>query len=247
NIWESIGFHPHPGQIRAFNNYLLHRYNWACAGKRGGKSDFAARGLIWSEFTRKEKHTQGMKTVIQNDGTVVRIKERWPKKILIVAPYYKQGRITFGKVHRLARKEGIQLRRDSFSKQEMEMETYDGAIVSCQTARNISSAPGHDWDLVVADEMPIFPGDPEEVFEEILFPTLLDGLGSFFGIGTPDFPGSYTYDLMLKGQDPDIKRWGFTSWPTVENWHMAHYKAELEEIKKITPKDIFDRTYMAKY
>lgn len=244
-IWEADGFYPHPGQIAAFNNYLLHRYNWVCAGKRGGKSDFAGRGIIWPEFIRDEDTVGEVPMIIGDKVEMVR--EGWPKKILIAVPYYKQAKIIFGKVHRLAMRNGIPLRTNHFTTQEMEIETTKGAVIACQTGKNIMSAPGHAWDLVVADEMPIFPGDPEEVFDEILFPTLLDSMGSFFGIGTPDFPGSYTYDLMLKGKDPAVKRWGFAHWTTYDNWHMPHFKAELDEIRLTMPDDIFRRTFLAQY
>ena len=245
-IWDTIGFSPHPGQIRSFNNYLLHRFNWTVAGRRGGKSELGGKGIAYPEFVRS-KDTVGEIRVPDRDGNMITMEERWPKKILVIAPFYKQARIIFGRIHRLAIKNGIPLVTDQFSKNAMEIESAWGSLVMGATAKNIRSLPGYDWDLILADEVPLFMGDPEEVFEEALFPTLIDSLGSFYGIGTPDFPGSYTYDWMLKGQDPDINRWGNTHWTTYDNWHMPHFHAELEEIKSDTPEDIFRRQYLAQY
>jgi len=130
----------------------------------------------------------------------VALGERWPKKILILAPEYKQARIIFGKVYGLVKKFGIPLKTDRFSSQEMELETTWGSLIMCMTGRNTDAWPGFDWDLVVVDEAPIFRNG--KAFEELLFPTLLDVQGKFLAIGTPDYPGSFSHKWMLDGLDP---------------------------------------------
>jgi len=73
-LWNTIGFSPHPGQGRGFHAYLDHDFSWLCGGRRGGKSELSSKITI-SEFLK-----------MQDD---CKPGERWPKKILILAPGYK--------------------------------------------------------------------------------------------------------------------------------------------------------------
>ena len=140
-IFNTIGFNMHPGQAAALRSYLEHDFTWCCAGRRGGKSAWAAPVVV-SEFVRYRD------TIAPG--------ERWPKKILILAPEYKQARIIFGQVYRTVKRLGIPLKTDHFSAQEMELESAWGSIIMCMTGRNKDAWPGFDWDLVVVDEAPIF-------------------------------------------------------------------------------------------
>jgi len=229
-IFNTIGFNMHPGQAAALRSYLEHDFTWCCAGRRGGKSAWAAPVVV-TEFARyKDAILPG---------------ERWPKKILILAPEYKQARIIFGRVYRMVKRLGIPLKTDRFSAQEMELESVWGSIIMCMTGRNKDAWPGFDWDLVVVDEAPIFKDGM--AFSEILFPTLLDAQGKFLAIGTPDYPGSFSHQWMLDGLDPDVTDWGFTHWTTIDNWYIPKAAAWIERQRRTVPEDIIQRQYMAKY
>jgi len=229
-IFRATGFELHPGQARLLNSFLNYDFTWSCGGRRGGKSEVVAR-IVFSEFVR-------YKDTIPST-------ERWPKKILILAPEYKQARIIFGKVHRLVKKFGVPLVTDRFSAGEMELESAWGSLIMCMTGRNKDAWPGFDWDLVVVDEAPIFKDGA--AFEELLFPTLLDAKGKFLAIGTPDYPGSFSHRWMLDGLDPDNEQWGFAHWTTTDNWYIPHAAEWIERQRKSIPDDIIQRQYMARY
>ena len=229
-IFQAIDFKIHPGQARLLEAYHNFPFLWACAGRRGGKSEIVSR-IVFSEFIRT--------------SDTIGLDERWPKKILILAPEYKQARIIFGKVYRLIKKFGIPLKTDRFSAQEMEIETTWGALIMCMTGRNKDAWPGFDWDLVVVDEAPIFKDG--QAFEELLFPTLLDANGKFLAIGTPDFPGSFSHKWKLDGVDPDETEWGYVHWTTIDNWFMPHAAEWIEKRRRTTPEDVILRQFFAQY
>lgn len=203
---------------------------WGCAGRRSGKSETVS-AIAASEFCKfKEDCKPG---------------ERWPKKILILAPEYKQARVIFGKIYRTIKRIGIPLKTDRFSAQEMELESTWGALIMCMTGRNKDAWAGFDWDLIIVDEAPIFKDG--RAFEEILYPTLLDGGGKFLAIGTPDYPGSFNHKWMLDGLDPDIDDWGFAHWTTLDNWYLPDPQEFIDRQRRTVPEDIIRRQYFAEY
>lgn len=229
-FFQAIHFKLNPGQPRILKAYLDFQFAWGCAGRRSGKSEIVSV-ITASEFCKfKEDCKPG---------------ERWPKKILILAPEYKQARVIFGKVYRIIKRIGIPLKTDRFSAQEMELESTWGALIMCMTGRNKDAWAGFDWDLIVVDEAPIFKDG--RAFEEILYPTLLDGGGNFLAIGTPDYPGSFNHKWMLDGLDPDIDDWGFAHWTTLDNWYLPDPQEFIDRQRRTVPEDIIQRQYYAKY
>lgn len=230
--WQASGFKPHPGQIRAFNVIGKYNHVWICAGRRGGKSELLGE-IGWDEFIRRPETCKSH--------------ERYPRKVCIIAPQYRQARIIFRKIYQKAvYRFKIPLRAKQFSSTGMYLERPNGSMIATFTAQNLDAIPGEDWDWILADEFQMWCN--ERTCEDIIFPMLLDGKGKFVGIGTPDSPGSYDHDLMVKGLDPDNTRWGFSRFSTVDNWYIPHAQAEIDEMRANgVPEDIIQRVYFAQY
>lgn len=111
----------------------------------------------------------------------------------------------------------------------------NGSTIALRGADNYDSLRGVGLDSLVLDE---YADMAEEVWTEVLRPSLSDKLGTALFIGTPA-GFNHLYDLWIEADSkPDWKAWQFT---TMDGGHVP--KEELEAAKL----DLDERTYKQEY
>lgn len=229
-IWQEIGLEPHPGQTRLFNAYLNHQYTECEAGRGGGKSYFAGHGLVWPEFIRPKwttKHSW-----------------EWPRFVLLVAPQQDQAEIIFAEVYDIAKKRGVPLDRD---RESGDIITKWGSRLRCMTGKNPTAMRGYAWNLVVIDEGSWLK-NARFIVDSVLKGTIMRRKGKIVIIGSPDIPGSFTHECMLKGKNPDIPEWGHCHFTSIENWFIPWMEKAIEaERRSGVPEDVLQREYYAQF
>ena len=118
---------------------------------------------------------------------------------------------------------------------DLSMTFLNGSVIALRGADNYDSLRGVGLDSLVLDE---YADMAEEVWTEVLRPSLSDKLGSALFIGTPA-GFNHLYDLWIEADGkPDWKAWQFT---TMDGGHVP--KEELEAAKL----DLDERTYKQEY
>jgi hypothetical protein len=200
------------------------------AGRQGGKSTFASRGLIFPEWIRWKETTSHA--------------HEWPRKILLIAPQIDQAEIIFSEVADLADERGIPLKRDQRSG-KFDLITPDGSRLRCMSGMNPKAMRGYQWHYVVIDEGASVI-DLAKIIDSVLKPTLIARYGKLLIIGSVDFPGSFTDLCAMKGRDPSIRQWGHVLFTSLENTFIPQMRDFLlDEIESGTPLDIIKREYFA--
>jgi len=141
------------------------------------------------------------------------------RRIWIVAPDYSLTEKVFREIYHIfvtqlqlvtpAGKDGS---RASFQKGEYLIRTPWGSTIEGKSAENLDSLVGESIDLLIFDESAL-ETNLEQVWNQMLQPTLIDRRGSAVFISTPR-GSNYFYKLFLlgKGGDPEWESFQFTSY-----------------------------------
>ena len=155
----------------------------------------------------------------------------------IVFPTYRQAKMVSWSILKdiFAKKEV------SINETELSITLDNGAKIELKGADKPDSLRGVSTTMVVMDEYSYMK---ENVWGEIIQPTLAETKGSALFVGTPTGVQNHFYDLFVKGQSKggDYKSWQFT---TLEGGFIS--EDEVENAKKNLDKRTFEQEYLASF
>lgn len=154
-----------------------------------------------------------------------------------VSPSYKQSRIAF----RMAttKMPGVILKA---TQNPMEIVLLNASIIQFNSTDQHENLRGEGVNFLVVDEA---ANVDDNVWNDVLRPTLSDTLGKAIIISTPKGIGNWFYRLWAMGQDDDHSDYSSFCFPTSANPYISD--AELEEVKKTLPQDVFRQEYLAEF
>lgn len=161
-----------------------------------------------------------------------RNERRW-----IVFPTYRQAKMVSWSILK-----DIFAKKDvSINETELSITFDNGAKIELKGADKPDSLRGVSTTMVVMDEYSYMK---ENVWGEIIQPTLAETKGSALFVGTPTGVQNHFYDLFVKGQSKggDYKSWQFT---TLEGGFIS--ADEVENAKKNLDKRTFEQEYLASF
>jgi len=154
----------------------------------------------------------------------------------IVFPTYRQAKMVSWSILKdiFAKKEV------SINETELSITLNNGAKIELKGADKPDSLRGVSTTMVVMDEYAFMK---ENVWGEIIQPTLAETKGSALFVGTPSGLNHF-YDLFVKGQsqNSDYKSWQFT---TLDGGFIS--EQEIENAKKNLDKRTFQQEYLASF
>lgn len=156
-----------------------------------------------------------------------------------ISPTYSQSRIAF----RLAVKgiPGVILKS---TQNPMEIVLHNGSIIQFNSTDQPDNLRGQGVHFMVVDEAAHINDD---VWDNVLRATLSDTEGKAIIISTPRGIGNWFHRLWCMGDDQynDYKDYTSFTFPTSANPYIS--RAELEEVERTLPKDIFRQEYLAEF
>ena len=161
-----------------------------------------------------------------------RNERRW-----IVFPTYRQAKMVSWSILK-----DIFAKKDvSINETELSITFDNGAKIELKGADKPDSLRGVSTTMVVMDEYSYMK---ENVWGEIIQPTLAETKGNALFVGTPTGVQNHFYDLFVKGQSKggDYKSWQFT---TLEGGFIS--EEEVENAKKNLDKRTFEQEYLASF
>ena len=161
-----------------------------------------------------------------------RNERRW-----IVFPTYRQAKMVSWSILK-----DIFAKKDvSINETELSITFDNGAKIELKGADKPDSLRGVSTTMVVMDEYSYMK---ENVWGEIIQPTLAETKGNALFVGTPTGVQNHFYDLFVKGQSKggDYKSWQFT---TLEGGFIS--EEEVENAKKNLDKRTFRQEYEASF
>ena len=161
-----------------------------------------------------------------------RNERRW-----IVFPTYRQAKMVSWSILK-----DIFAKKDvSINETELSITFDNGAKIELKGADKPDSLRGVSTTMVVMDEYSYMK---ENVWGEIIQPTLAETKGNALFVGTPTGVQNHFYDLFVKGQSKggDYKSWQFT---TLEGGFIS--EEEVENAKKNLDKRTFQQEYLASF
>ena len=155
----------------------------------------------------------------------------------IVFPTYRQAKMVSWSIL----KDIFAHKEVSINETELSITLDNGAKVELKGADKPDSLRGVSTTMVVLDEYSYMK---ENVWGEIIQPTLAETKGSALFVGTPTGVQNHFYDLFVKGQskNSDYKSWQFT---TLEGGFIS--ESEVENAKKNLDKRTFEQEYLASF
>jgi len=161
-----------------------------------------------------------------------RNERRW-----IVFPTYRQAKMVSWSIL----KDIFAKKKVSINETELSITFDNGAKIELKGADKPDSLRGVSTTMVVMDEYSYMK---ENVWGEIIQPTLAETKGSALFVGTPTGVQNHFYDLFVKGQaeGSDYKSWQFT---TLEGGFIS--EDEVENAKKNLDKRTFQQEYEASF
>lgn len=155
----------------------------------------------------------------------------------IVFPTYRQAKMVSWSIL----KDIFAHKEVSINETELSITLDNGAKVELKGADKPDSLRGVSTTMVVLDEYSYMK---ENVWGEIIQPTLAETKGSALFVGTPTGVQNHFYDLFVKGQskNSDYKSWQFT---TLEGGFIS--EEEIENAKKNLDKRTFEQEYLASF
>ena len=129
----------------------------------------------------------------------------------------------------------------SINETELSITLNNGAKIELKGADKPDSLRGVSTTMVVMDEYSYMK---ENVWGEIIQPTLAETKGNALFVGTPTGVQNHFYDLFVKGQSKggDYKSWQFT---TLDGGFIS--SEEVENAKKNLDKRTFEQEYLASF
>jgi len=161
-----------------------------------------------------------------------RNERRW-----IVFPTYRQAKMVSWSILK-----DIFAKKDvSINETELSITFDNGAKIELKGADKPDSLRGVSTTMVVMDEYSYMK---ENVWGEIIQPTLAETKGNALFVGTPTGVQNHFYDLFVKGQSKggDYKSWQFT---TLDGGFIS--EEEVENAKKNLDKRTFEQEYLASF
>ena len=155
----------------------------------------------------------------------------------IVFPTYRQAKMVSWSILK-----DIFAKKDvSINETELSITFDNGAKIELKGADKPDSLRGVSTTMVVMDEYSYMK---ENVWGEIIQPTLAETKGNALFVGTPTGVQNHFYDLFVKGQSKggDYKSWQFT---TLEGGFIS--ADEVENAKKNLDKRTFEQEYLASF
>lgn len=154
-----------------------------------------------------------------------------------VAPSYKQSQIAF----RMATNKmpGVILKAN---KNPMEIALLNASIIQFNSTDQHENLRGAGVNFLVVDEA---ANVDDNVWDDVLRPTLSDTLGKAIIISTPKGIGNWFHRLWAMGHDDDYKDYTSFCFPTSANPYIS--PDELEEVKHTLPHDVFRQEYLAEF
>lgn len=155
----------------------------------------------------------------------------------IVFPTYRQAKMVSWAILK-----GIFAgKQATINETELSITLDNGAKIELKGADKPDSLRGVSTTMVVMDEYSYMK---ENVWGEIIQPTLAESQGRALFVGTPTGTQNHFYDLFVKGQsnDSDYKSWQFT---TLEGGFIS--EKEVENAKKNLDKRTFEQEYLASF
>ena len=155
----------------------------------------------------------------------------------IVFPTYRQAKMVSWSILK-----GIFAgKQATINETELSITLDNGAKIELKGADKPDSLRGVSTTMVVMDEYSYMK---ENVWGEIIQPTLAESQGRALFVGTPTGTQNHFYDLFVKGQsnDSDYKSWQFT---TLEGGFIS--EKEVENAKKNLDKRTFEQEYLASF
>lgn len=117
----------------------------------------------------------------------------------------------------------------------------NGSRMEFYSAERPEGMLGEGVDFAVLDEAAIMPA---RIWEQTVFPTLMDHGGGALFISTPR-QRNWFYRAWLRGQDKDTPAWASWTFPTSSNPYID--AAEIEELKSSLPRVVFEQEVLAKF
>jgi|TARA_Y100000310_G_scaffold312222_1_gene359314 hypothetical protein len=219
-LQEKLKWHPHEGQKEVLG--ADGREVMVVAGRRWGKS--AVSGYII------------VKTFLEK---LLEIKkgEADSVKIWIVAPTYELSNKVFEYVVKFLLAYDKRFGQFVQNRPQPGITISESIWIQCKSTTEPMGLLGEELDLQVVDEAALIP---EQVYHQYLKPTTLSRKGKVVYIGTPRGKGwfeSKFYFLKEKGQSFTFK--------STDGVSIA--PEELEEVRKTTPKLLFQQEYEAQF
>tara|TARA_Y100000004_G_scaffold5242_1_gene6240 strand:+ start:589 stop:1806 length:1218 start_codon:yes stop_codon:yes gene_type:complete len=122
----------------------------------------------------------------------------------------------------------------------MEVQFPNGGFIACKSADNPQRLRGEGLDFIVIDEAAFVK---EEVWHEVLRPTLTERKGSALFISTPLGVGNWFYDLWQQAEGKED--WERFHYPTTDN--PAIDPEEVESAREEVGSIVFAQEYMAEF
>ena len=155
----------------------------------------------------------------------------------IVFPTYRQAKMVSWSIL----KDIFASKQVRINETELSITLDNGAKIELKGADKPDSLRGVSTTMVVLDEYSYMK---ENVWGEIIQPTLAENQGSALFVGTPTGVQNHFYDLFVKGQssNSDYKSWQFT---TIEGGFIS--AEEIDNAKKNLDKRSFEQEYLASF
>ena len=155
----------------------------------------------------------------------------------IVFPTYRQAKMVSWSIL----KDIFASKQVRINETELSITLDNGAKIELKGADKPDALRGVSTTMVVLDEYSYMK---ENVWGEIIQPTLAENQGSALFVGTPTGVQNHFYDLFVKGQssNSDYKSWQFT---TIEGGFIS--AEEIDNAKKNLDKRTFEQEYLASF
>lgn len=215
----SLDFTLHDKQMEIFQD--TSRFKVVPAGRRGGKSYYAACSLLIEGLKNENKF--GYKL--------------FDKRVFYVAPTFDQGKRIIWDLIKGLGKEVIQ----STLENQAIITLINGRKIEVKGADRPDTLLGVGLSYIVLDE---YADMKPEVWERILAPTLTDVKGDALFIGTPRGKNHF-YDLFIEAAKEKNEEWGAFTFNSTDNPTLD--KAEIEKARERMSASNFKQEYEASF
>ncbi len=206
---EVTGFQPYEAQLEWIEKIEdpKIKYGMLCVGRQVGKSLLLTNLLL--------------KWSLENNGCVT----------MMVSPTYNQVRKIYEDVEKVLGGTPLLV---SSNKSNYEMELLNGSKIIYRSAEKPDNLRGYTNDYLLIDEAAFIR---DQVWAEVLKPTILVKGKKVVFASTPKSKGSYLHKLYLQGMDPDKPEYVSINGSSYLNPYIN--PDDLDEAKKTMPEDVF--------